>query len=365
MNIGILIIVAIAFLIVGFLVGNLFPVLSGFLNAEADEEAEKEEASGRVIEEHDSGLPEREPPEPDLPEQNLPEPVPPVAVQTSEPITTPVPEWIPQRTTSLQAPASPPQAEQPQPQPESAPDEVPTPQPLPVMDAPETTVEQTDAVVSETPLEEQIELPEKAPRQRPTFGLVDVMHIWRDEKTKELVVEFEERVVRPTAKITNEEHGELAKLLIDLNDWVGLETQMEAMERYRKERKKGLAPGSIRDYSKKKATDEEGEAVPIKPRVGIMEMFVRAIQTDVNAPLPEGLVSIVEQINYVLQEKLEGTPFAQRGIELQELPGQGMLFVVGLEKYHEIGEIPDEEIQTIIRSAVAEWEQRVAEQDED
>jgi hypothetical protein len=76
-------------------------------------------------------------------------------------------------------------------------------------------------------------------------------------------------------------------------------------------------------------------------------------------------VSIVEQINYVLQEKLEGTPHAQRGIELQELPGQGMLFVVGLEKYNEIGEIPDEEIQAIIRSAVAEWEQRAEQQDEE
>ena len=339
MNMTIFIIIAIAFLIIGFLIGNVFPVLSGFLTAENEEEESKDEEPGHVIEEHDSGRPEH-----DLP----------VEVEVEESEAESEPELTPQLTS------------QPQQEPDSvSQDELPEPAPTALaMDADKASeqIQIPEEVAPEQPGEEKA-VPEKTPRQRPTFGLVDVMHIWRDDKTKELVVELEDRVVRPSRKISNEDHGELAKLLIDLNDWVGLEAQMEAMQRYQAERKKNLAPGSIRDYSKGKASAGDEDVKAIKPKVGLMEMFVRAIQTDVNTPLPEGLVSIVEQINFVLQEKLEDTPFAQRGIELQEVPGEGMLFVVGLEKYTEIGEIPDQEIQEIIRGAVAEWEQRASQEE--
>jgi hypothetical protein len=69
-------------------------------------------------------------------------------------------------------------------------------------------------------------------------------------------------------------------------------------------------------------------------------------------------LSIVQQIDMVLQERLLNTPLAGRGIRLQESIQGGVEVYVGLQKFHEVDDVPDEEIKTAIRAAIAEWEKR-------
>ena len=69
-------------------------------------------------------------------------------------------------------------------------------------------------------------------------------------------------------------------------------------------------------------------------------------------------VSIVAQVDEILQEMLDESGFVGRGIRLAERPDQGMVVYVGLEAYQAIEEVPDEEIRKLIRSAVARWEAR-------
>lgn len=73
-------------------------------------------------------------------------------------------------------------------------------------------------------------------------------------------------------------------------------------------------------------------------------------------PVPR--LSIVEQIDEVLQEMLGASELAGRAIRLAEDPASGVVVRVGAEQYGDIDAVPDPEVRAIIRKAVAEWEQR-------
>lgn len=73
------------------------------------------------------------------------------------------------------------------------------------------------------------------------------------------------------------------------------------------------------------------------------------------APAP---LSIVEQINEVLQKRLAGTPLGRKAISLSESPGGGVIVLVGASRYEGVDAVPDPEVVAAIRAAIAEWETR-------
>ena len=69
-------------------------------------------------------------------------------------------------------------------------------------------------------------------------------------------------------------------------------------------------------------------------------------------------LSIVAQIDTVLQMRLVDTPLAGKGIRLTESSIGGVEVYVGLQKFPSIDQVPDQEIQTAIRAAIAEWDEK-------
>ena len=69
------------------------------------------------------------------------------------------------------------------------------------------------------------------------------------------------------------------------------------------------------------------------------------------------MLSVVDEVNDILQRKLHGSPMAGKGIHLMENHNKEIRFWVGLESYNDVSEIPDPEIQKLIDDAVREWEQ--------
>ena len=78
-------------------------------------------------------------------------------------------------------------------------------------------------------------------------------------------------------------------------------------------------------------------------------------EDDEPAPPPG---SMVTQIDSVLQARLAGTPLAEKGIRLQEAPGGGVIFWVGVSKYESVEDVLDEQAKAAIRAAIAEWEDK-------
>ena len=73
---------------------------------------------------------------------------------------------------------------------------------------------------------------------------------------------------------------------------------------------------------------------------------------------PAAALSMVQQIDEILQLKLVDTPLAGQGIKIQEAPGGGVMVMVGLKKYEGVADVPDPAIKAVLQAAVAEWEKK-------
>lgn len=69
------------------------------------------------------------------------------------------------------------------------------------------------------------------------------------------------------------------------------------------------------------------------------------------------MLSVIDEVNDILQKKLAGSPLAGKGIHLMENHNREIRFWVGLNSYDDVDDIPDEEVRKIIDASVKEWEQ--------
>lgn len=70
------------------------------------------------------------------------------------------------------------------------------------------------------------------------------------------------------------------------------------------------------------------------------------------------LLTMVKQIDVVLQKRIAGTQLEPLGIHLQDAPTGGLEVLIGEKKYETIDDVPDANIKSAIRAAIAEWEQK-------
>ncbi|KAA3644934.1 MAG: hypothetical protein DWQ07_16155 [Chloroflexi bacterium] len=187
----------------------------------------------------------------------------------------------------------------------------------------------------------------------PRLGLHKYVRFWREDTSKKLVTQIEDDLIDYGEDLDEEQRGRLSLILVDLQAWVGLETQIKAAEE--REAAKKIAPQArVQELQQEPQTEK-------KPgRYNPIAMIRKGIEADGKLKVEHNLVSIAAQIDEILQENLADSSLADRGIELEDVPGKGMIVHIGLDSYEGIAEVPEHEIQEVIRNAVTEWESRVS-----
>ncbi len=175
----------------------------------------------------------------------------------------------------------------------------------------------------------------------PLLKLKETTHLWHDKLSEEMYAEIDGVLVNLDEKLTSEQHNHLSFLLVDLQDKVGVSA-------------------SLREIIE----EREGEAFPEKEKTessafNPVKSFIKYVQSDVPT-LEDKVDTIPEQINAILQEMIEDTDLKEHGISVREWPNRGLVFIVGVDIYDDIHEIPDPEIRKVIRKAVKTWEEREA-----
>lgn len=93
------------------------------------------------------------------------------------------------------------------------------------------------------------------------------------------------------------------------------------------------------------------------PSLGAMERERPKLSAAPPAFMPR--INLAREIGDILEELQARDPsLVQRSIHLRNVPGGGVLFVVDGVTYTSRDEIPDLEVQALIRAATQEWERR-------
>ncbi len=155
-------------------------------------------------------------------------------------------------------------------------------------------------------------------------------HVWRDRASGRLALELDDQIISSPQALSAEQRQKAEKLAAELTRWLGIQPVQ-------------AAPAA---------------GVPVRPAVPPVEVAPVVPAAAPAAHPASG--SIVQQINDVLQEQLDGTPLAERAIRLSDGPRQTVVVWVGGQRYEGIDAVPDPEVKAAIRAAVSEWERRAA-----
>ncbi len=122
----------------------------------------------------------------------------------------------------------------------------------------------------------------------------------------------------------------------------------------------GAAPAQTPSPQSVPASFSPQVAAPAEPAVKPVSVAFSMTQPKpkVDPETEFKLLSMVKQIDFVLQRRIAGTPLAQFDIHLQDASSGGLEVLIGEKKYETIDDVPDANIKSAIRAAIAEWEQK-------
>jgi len=167
------------------------------------------------------------------------------------------------------------------------------------------------------------------------------LKIWQKPETQNIVVELDGHPYERGIDLSIKSRDQLNRMILDLNNWI----ESSPLHQSGSDTLANEAPLT-------KKVDEDTQ-----PRVSINPFNLLADALRANVPVsqlpPE---SMIDQIDDILQTKLEAAGLKDKAVRLMEWPNIGMMVMIGLEKYESVEDIPDEEIRNLIRAAVKSWE---------
>lgn len=183
---------------------------------------------------------------------------------------------------------------------------------------------------------------QEQPKKQLLSDAENKVRLWREGGEERLVVEMNGVSYRRANKLHPEQKQVLDKIVKELQAWLGTSTATAA----------AVTHQAVKAAPAIEPAVEAQDGASLNP----LKIFGDVLQPQKKAVADEQDLSIVAQIDKILQAKIGGTHLEERGIRLVEGPDQGMVIEIGLDNYTDIEAVPDEEVRSLIRHSVAEWE---------
>jgi len=196
---------------------------------------------------------------------------------------------------------------------------------------------------------------EKSLDVNPQFHGDSLASIFRDKGNGQLVIDMDGKRYSKKNGLTKRQLVSQIRLAQEWLDWCGV-IREPAIK---------MDPG---DLSKKSAASLPGEGSNVSASHTLSGNSIppnmdndskAAVKLEADKNENNASISIVEQINLILQERLAGTEFDRRGIKLTETKKEGVVVWVGNVSYMGIDLVPDAGVRAEIKAAVEAWEKQV------
>ncbi len=190
------------------------------------------------------------------------------------------------------------------------------------------------------------------PPQAKQEGLDRLISFWTDKSLRQIVPQIDGKTIKAPALLKEDERRQLILLYQELGKWLNLTPASQAIQQ---------EEGS-KQTTASQATAINPADLPLSsnekpPKKGVADWLAEAVQPKVSVSEPAR--SIAMQVDEILQRRLQEKGWQQRGIRLLELPNKGMVVMIGLDQYATVEDVPDAEIQAILRASVREWEAKM------
>ena len=154
----------------------------------------------------------------------------------------------------------------------------------------------------------------------------------------------------PSDSLTMDARTQIESALRQTAGWMGLTSQLG-------EPAPAVAPAVVSPVAE--AAVEVPEVGQASRQASVIAGMTNAL-ADVLQPTvkKEAPLSIVQQIDEILQGMLAGTEFEGKQVYLAEDPKKGVIVRVENDTYEGVNAVPEGKIKTLLRTAVTEWERR-------
>jgi hypothetical protein len=177
-----------------------------------------------------------------------------------------------------------------------------------------------------------------------------IVRFWLDEQTVQHI-ELEGRELSVTDS-SPEDRKHLAEVIASMQKWARLEEQARP----------SMAAAVVTSTAVVTSAAEVPVPVPVevgeatKPRLDLTKGAKMFFTDNVARKVEPKPKSIIGMIDDVLQKKLETSPLKDKKIKLEDGPHGEVIVVVGVDRYTGVDDVPDPQVQAIIRESIAEWD---------
>lgn len=158
--------------------------------------------------------------------------------------------------------------------------------------------------------------------QNPDLERKKLVGFWRDMKSGRLLVQMEDRWFENTKQMDEGLRLRYDRTLREGAQWLDLVLTQQGMEKKVEVPIAGALNGQV---------------------VGLDEP-------------PKRKMTIVEQVDEILQDLLSESPLKDQNIRLSEVYNKGVVVWVGMQYFEGIDAVPNEDVKQLIKAAVKKWE---------